>query len=97
MTSMTSTLPVETLRSVADELKPRVLGQLLLPDAPGFDEARSVWNAMIDRRPGLILRCLGVADVVAGVNAARTCASRAAVTTSPGWRCATAACCSTCR
>ena len=69
---MTSTLSVDNLRAVVDELKPRVLGQLLLPGAPGFDDARSVWNAMIDRRPGLIVRCLGVADVVAGVNAART-------------------------
>jgi FAD/FMN-containing dehydrogenase len=53
------------------DLKGRIRGPLLGPGDPGFDEARSVWNAMIDRRPALILRCLGTADVIAGVNAAR--------------------------
>lgn len=47
-------------------------GQVILPDdARNYDEARAVWNAMIDRRPSLIARCLGVADVVAAVNLAR--------------------------
>lgn len=58
-------------RSALDAFRASVRGVLLLPDDPGYDEARSVWNAMIDRRPGLILRCLGVSDVVAGVNFAR--------------------------
>jgi FAD/FMN-containing dehydrogenase len=69
---MTSTLPADALQSVVTDLKPKLLGPLLQPDTPGYDEARSVWNAMIDRRPALIARCLGAADVVAGVNAART-------------------------
>lgn len=42
-------------------------GQVLVPDQEGYAAARSVWNAMIDRRPGLILRCAGVADVIAAV------------------------------
>lgn len=53
------------------DLRARLRGALLLPDDPGYDEARSVWNAMIDRRPALIARCLGVADVVTCVNFAR--------------------------
>jgi FAD/FMN-containing dehydrogenase len=46
-------------------------GSLLLTDSPGYDDARSVWNAMIDRRPALIARPLGVSDVVTCVNFAR--------------------------
>lgn len=58
-------------RTQAADLKTRVRGPVLLADEPGYDDARSVWNAMIDRRPGAIVRCLGVADVVACVNFAR--------------------------
>jgi FAD/FMN-containing dehydrogenase len=62
---------VESPESLVNELKSRVRGPLLRPGEPGYDEARSVWNAMIDRRPALIARCLGTADVVACVAAAR--------------------------
>ena len=54
-----------------DALKARLRGTLLLPADPGYHEARSIWNAMIDRRPALIVRCLGVADVVTCVHFAR--------------------------
>jgi len=57
--------------ALANDLKTRVRGPLLRPGEPGYDEARAIWNAMIDRKPALIVRCLGVADVVACVNAAR--------------------------
>ena len=53
------------------ELQTRLRGALLFPAAAGYDEARSVWNAMIDRRPALIARCLGVADVLSCVHFAR--------------------------
>ncbi|HET9333926.1 MAG TPA: FAD-dependent oxidoreductase, partial [Gemmatimonadota bacterium] len=46
-------------------------GPVLEPGDPGYDEARQVWNAMIDRRPGLIARATGTADVVAAVRFAR--------------------------
>ena len=42
-------------------------GGLLGPDDGGYDEARKVWNGMIDRRPALIARCAGVADVIVAV------------------------------
>ncbi len=54
-----------------DELRALVRGEVLAPGELGFEQARTIWNAMIDRRPGLVLRCLGVADVVEGVNFAR--------------------------
>src|SRR5437764_6079247 len=46
-------------------------GPLLRPADGGYDEARTVWNGMIDRRPALIARCVGVADVIAAVRFAR--------------------------
>ena len=46
-------------------------GWALTPGAPEYDAARSVWNAMIDRRPALIVRAATVADVVAAVRTAR--------------------------
>jgi FAD/FMN-containing dehydrogenase len=58
--------------AVVQALKGQVQGPVLGPGDAEYDEARSVWNAMIDRRPSVIVRCLGVADVVACVNAART-------------------------
>ena len=50
-----------------EDLRTRLRGPLLLPGDGGYEDARSVWNAMIDRRPGLIVRCLGTADIIACV------------------------------
>ncbi len=52
-------------------LAARVRGPLLTEDSPGYDDARSIWNALIDRRPALIVQCSGAADVVDAVNFAR--------------------------
>lgn len=46
-------------------------GAVLTDADPGYDEQRRVWNGMIDRRPALIVRCTGTADVVAAVELAR--------------------------
>jgi FAD/FMN-containing dehydrogenase len=52
-------------------LRETVRGAVLTPDDPGYDEARSIWNGLIDRRPALIVQCSGAADVVDAVNFAR--------------------------
>jgi FAD/FMN-containing dehydrogenase len=54
-----------------NELKGRLRGLLLTASDPGYEDSRTVWNAMIDRRPALVARCLGVADVMACVKFAR--------------------------
>ena len=53
------------------DLKNGLKGELILPGAPGYDESRSVWNAMFDRRPAAIVRPVGVPDVATGVRFAR--------------------------
>ncbi|MEA2519960.1 MAG: hypothetical protein QOF49_2040 [Chloroflexota bacterium] len=52
-------------------LRDTVAGDVLLPGDSGYDDARAVWNAMIDRRPTVIVRCRTTADVVATVSFAR--------------------------
>jgi FAD/FMN-containing dehydrogenase len=54
------------------QLRAAFRGSLIAADDNEFDEARKVWNGMIDRRPGLIAQCAGAADVIAAVNFART-------------------------
>jgi FAD/FMN-containing dehydrogenase len=58
--------------SAVDRLAETLRGQLILPDDAGYDEARAVWNGMIDRRPAAVARCAGAADVIASIDFART-------------------------
>jgi FAD/FMN-containing dehydrogenase len=53
------------------ELSEQVRGQVIDAGDPDYDEARAVYNGMIDRRPRAIVRCVDVGDVVAAVNFAR--------------------------
>ncbi|NBC28493.1 MAG: FAD-binding protein, partial [Spirochaetes bacterium] len=57
--------------SAVGELGEQLRGELLLPGAPGYDEARKLWNAMHDIHPAMIARCSGASDVIAAVNFAR--------------------------
>ena len=57
--------------SAVEEFKSSLGGELLGPDDEGYDQSRRVWNGMIDKKPALIARCSGVADVIACVNFAR--------------------------
>ncbi|MBP6016330.1 MAG: FAD-binding oxidoreductase [Candidatus Promineofilum sp.] len=57
----------EALNSLATGLQ----GDLITPADAGYDEARTIYNAMIDKHPALIARCASVADVIAAVNFGR--------------------------
>ena len=65
---------MRSIPSVADvtvEFSGTFSGQLLRPADAGYDEARRVHNGLVDKRPALIARCRGVADVVDAVNLTR--------------------------
>ncbi|WP_266204589.1 FAD-binding oxidoreductase [Pontibacter kalidii] len=53
------------------ELRENLRGRLFLPEDAGYDDARKVFNGLIDKRPALIVRCAGVADVITAVDFAR--------------------------
>jgi FAD/FMN-containing dehydrogenase len=55
-----------------NEFKGTFRGDVLLPGGAGYDEARQIWNAMIDRKPALIARCKSADDVVQAVTFGRT-------------------------
>ena len=54
------------------ELRASLRGDLIRPGDPGYDNARAVWNGMIDKRPALIVRCVDADDVVRAVQFARS-------------------------
>jgi FAD/FMN-containing dehydrogenase len=60
-------------------LRARIRGAVLTDGEEGYEAARQVWNAMIDRRPGLIVRCADAADVKAAVDFARSANAMLAV------------------
>ena len=55
-----------------DTFKKSLRGELLGASDTGYEAARKIWNGMIDKRPALIARCVGAADVINAVNFART-------------------------
>jgi len=62
-----------------DELRKIHRGTVITRDDPGYDEGRRVWNAMIDKRPALIVRCRTAVDVVNAVKFARDTGLRLAI------------------
>ena len=56
---------------VADTLRASMLGDVIQPTDPTYDDARKIWNGNVDRHPGVIARCAGVADVMTAVRVAR--------------------------
>ena len=59
-------------RADVEDFRAGMHGQLLLRDMAGYDDARKIFNGMFDKRPALIARCAGAADVVRSVNFARS-------------------------
>ncbi|MDX1488551.1 MAG: FAD-binding oxidoreductase [Acidiferrobacterales bacterium] len=62
---------IDLKQDMIDSLKMRLQGPVLVPGDAGYEESRTVWNAMISRTPALVVRCLGVADVITCVQFAR--------------------------
>jgi FAD/FMN-containing dehydrogenase len=71
--------PVPSVGDAVIELADRFSGQLLQPTDAGYEEARKVHNGLVNKRPVLIARCRGVADVVDAVNLARKLSLEVAV------------------
>ncbi|OMI35795.1 hypothetical protein [Streptomyces sparsogenes] len=57
-------------RALVERLRSSLRGEVIDRSHPGYDEARAVWNGLIERRPSVIARCAGTADVVEAVAAA---------------------------
>jgi FAD/FMN-containing dehydrogenase len=62
---------VELDSRAVDDLATSFGGTLIRPDDTTYDAQRRIWNGSIDRRPDLIARCAGVADVISAVRFAR--------------------------
>jgi len=56
---------------VKEKLRGTIKGSVLVPDDPGYEEARQIWNAMIDRRPAVIVQCAQADDVPPVIRFAR--------------------------
>ena len=69
--SVSSRIDEQLRLRIAEDLAGTFKGEIIGPHHPDYEQARLVWNAMADRRPGLILRCTSTQDVVAAVNLAR--------------------------
>ncbi|HYT30816.1 MAG TPA: FAD-dependent oxidoreductase, partial [Actinomycetota bacterium] len=54
-----------------DQLREQVRGDVIAPGDGGYEDARAVYNAMIDRRPDVVVRAANAGDVIAAVNLAR--------------------------
>src|SRR5829696_6924386 len=68
---MTASPSITLTRADLDQLGRSFAGEIVPPDASGYDDARRVWNAMFDRRPALVVRPTSVADVQAAVRFGR--------------------------
>lgn len=72
MAGLTTSAGTSVEGSVIEEFTVTIRGEVIRPGDDAYDEARKVFNAMIDKRPGIIVQCAGVADVISSVNFARS-------------------------
>ncbi|MFD3470836.1 FAD-binding oxidoreductase, partial [Streptomyces sp. NPDC058682] len=63
--------PLSKAGAALTALREDLSGEVFAPEDPGYDEARTLFNAMIDRRPAVIAQCESTADVVTAVRFAR--------------------------
>jgi FAD binding domain len=68
---LTNTKGVVVSDDRIEQFRAAFRGEVIEPGDSGYETARKIWNASIDKHPGIIARCSGVADVVAAVNVAR--------------------------
>ncbi|TME22443.1 MAG: FAD-dependent oxidoreductase, partial [Chloroflexi bacterium] len=64
-------LDQKSASALARELGKSFSGEVLVAGGPGYHDARTIWNAMVDKKPLVIARCATTEDVVASVNLAR--------------------------
>ena len=87
MAVVTKELPLD--EAALAELQAAFRGEVVTPSDPSYDERRKIWNGSIDRRPALVARCMGVADVMAAVRFGRRTGVPVAVRSGghsfPGW------------
>ena len=62
---------ITQMSKVKEELRGTIKGSVLVLDDPGYEEARQIWNAMIDRRPAVIVQCVQPDDVQPVIRFAR--------------------------
>lgn len=67
MTTQTATLDSTLIEDFASKIR----GELILPDNSAYDQTRKIYNGMIDKRPGIFVMCVDVADVISAVNFGR--------------------------
>ena len=71
LSKLTNTKGVAVSHDRIERFQTAFRGEVIQPGDSGYETARKIWNASIDKHPGIIARCSGVADVVAAVNFAR--------------------------
>ena len=67
-----------TQESIA-QFRAQLRGELIEPGDPSYEDARKVYNGMIDKKPRLIAKCVDVADVIAAVKFGRSSGLRVSV------------------